>query len=33
VFLADLGHASGDLADAPLTNSRGERVGELVTDT
>jgi L-asparaginase II len=28
-FLARLGLATGDLADAPLVNSRGEMVGEL----
>ena len=28
-FLARLGFATGDLADAPVENSRGERVGEL----
>jgi L-asparaginase II len=31
-FLRMLGHDLGDLAEQPVTNSRGERVGELVTD-
>lgn len=30
-FLAELGHAVAELEVAPLENSRGERVGELVT--
>jgi hypothetical protein len=29
VFLEQLGFATGDLADEPVVNSRGEIVGEL----